>query len=61
MSSRRSEWPYTKMKNNLIPGKACEFVIEVPKGRHTYDVIPMDKDKSNVLGSCLFPKKDVRY
>lgn len=59
MSSRRSEVAAYKDDKNLIPGKACEFVIEVPKGRHIYCVIPMDKDKNTVLGRCLLPKKDV--
>lgn len=59
MSSRRSDIAMYKEKTDLIPGKACEFVIDVPKGRHTYEVIPLDKDKSTVLGRCLLPKKDV--
>lgn len=59
MSSRRSEIAMYKEDRNLIPGKACEFVIDVPKGRHKYEVLPLDKDKNTVLGRCLFPEKDV--
>lgn len=59
MSSRRSEIAMYKEGRNLIPGKACEFVIYVPKGRHSYEVTPLDKDKNTVLGRCLLPKKDV--
>ncbi|MEA3443415.1 MAG: hypothetical protein U9R19_01670 [Bacteroidota bacterium] len=59
LSSRPSQ--VTEYKNNkeLIPGKACEFVINVPKGRYTYEIIPLDKSKNSVLGRLLFPKKDV--
>ncbi len=58
MSSRRSEIAVYKDDKNLVPGKACEFVIDVPKGRHKYEVVPLDKDKNTVLGRCLFPEKD---
>jgi len=59
MSSRRSEIAMYKEDRNLIPGKACEFIIDVPKGRHKYEVLPLDKDKNTVLGRCLIPEKDV--
>jgi hypothetical protein len=60
LSSRRSEVAVYKDDHDLIPGKACEFVIDVPKGRHTYEILPLDQDKSSVLGRLLFPKKDVK-
>lgn len=60
LSSRRSEIAMYKEDSELIPGKACEFVIDVPKGRHTYEVIPLDKDKNTLLGRFLLPKKDVK-
>jgi hypothetical protein len=60
LSSRRSEVTVYKSNKELIPGKACEFVINVPKGRHTYEIFPLDKDKSTVLGRFLIPKKDVK-
>lgn len=59
LSSRRSEVAVYKEDRDLIPGKACEFVIEVPKGKHIYEVLPLDKDKSTILGRCLLPEKDV--
>ncbi len=60
LSSRRSEIAIYKQDKDLIPGKAREFVIKVPEGRHTYEIIPLDKDKSNMLGRILLPKKDVK-
>jgi hypothetical protein len=62
LSSVRSETASYKDKanNKLIPGKACEFVIMVPKGTHTYTILPMDEDKSTILGRMLIPKKDVK-
>jgi len=60
LSSRRSEITVYKNDNELIPGKGCEFVIDVPKGRHIYEILPLDKDKSTVLGRILLPKKDVK-
>ena len=60
LSSRRSEIAVYKDDKELIPGKACEFVIDVPKGKHTYEILPLDQDKSTVLGRLLLPKKDVK-
>jgi len=60
LSSRRSDITMYKSQTELIPGKACEFVIAVPKGRHTYIISPLDKDKSTLLGRFLLPKKDVK-
>jgi len=60
LSSRRSDITMYKSQTELIPGKACEFVIDVPKGRHTYIISPLDKDKSTLLGRFLLPKKDVK-
>lgn len=60
LSSRRSEVAVYKDHNELIPGKACEFVIDVPKGRHVFEISPLDKDKNTVLGRFLLPKKDVK-
>jgi len=60
LSSRRSEIAVYKNDKELIPGKACEFVIDVPKGRHSYEILPLDKDKSTILGRFLLPKKDVK-
>jgi len=60
LSSRRSEVTTYKNNTELVPGKACEFVINVPKGRHTYEILPLDKDKNTLLGRFLLPKKDVK-
>lgn len=60
LSSRRSDITYYKNDKELIPGKACEIVIVVPKGKHIYEVSPLDKDKNTLLGRLLLPKKDVK-
>jgi hypothetical protein len=60
LSSIRSD--ITEYKNNkeLIPGKACEFVIDVPAGKHVYEIIPLDNDKKTLLVRFLLPKTDVK-
>jgi hypothetical protein len=60
LSSRRSEVAVYENDKELIPGKACEFVIDIPRGRHSYEILPLDKDKSTLLGRFLLPKKDVK-
>jgi len=60
LSSRRSEITVYENNKELIPGKACEFVINVPKGRHCYEILPLDEDKSSLLGRLLLLKKDVK-
>ena len=60
LSSRRSEVTFYKDNPELIPGTGCEFVIDVPEGRHTYEIMPIDKDKSTVLGRFMIPEKDVK-
>ncbi len=59
-SSSRSGVTVYKDNSELVPGKACEFVINVPKGRHIYEIFPLDEDKSTLLGRLLIPKKDVK-
>lgn len=59
LSSRTSEVAVYKDDKDLIPGKACEFVIDVPKGKHSYEIVPLDKDKNTILGRFLLPLKDV--
>jgi hypothetical protein len=59
LNSKLSEIAAYKDVKELIPGTACEFVIYVPKGTHTYEILPLDKDKSTLLGRLLIPKKDV--
>lgn len=57
LNSVHSEVAVYEDNKNLIPGKACEFVIDIPKGRHSYEIVPLDKDKNTVLGRLLIPKK----
>jgi hypothetical protein len=59
-SSDRSEVTFYEDNKELVPGKACEFVIEVPKGKHAYEIVLMEEDNSTVLGRLLLPKKDVK-
>lgn len=60
LSSKRSETAAYKNEKSLVPGKGNEFVIVVPRGRHSIELIPMDKDKSTILGRVMIPVKDVR-
>lgn len=62
LSSVRSEVTTYKEDENkeLVPGKAREFVIKVPRGKHKYEISLLDKDKSTILGKLLIPKKDVK-
>jgi len=60
LSSDRSESAAYKDNKELIPGKACEFVIHVPQGKHSYEIRLLDEDKNTVLGRLLIPKKDVK-
>ena len=60
LNSKLSEIAVYKDVKTLIPGTACEFVIYVPKGKHTYEILPLDLDKSTLLGRLLLPKKDVK-
>ena len=59
LSSSRSEVATYQENSKLIPGKGCEFVIEVPGGKHTYEIRLLDKSDQTVLGRLLLPKKDV--
>jgi hypothetical protein len=60
LSSMHSEVAQYERDNELIPGKACEFIIDVPKGKHIYEVFPLDEDKKTLLGRLLLPKNDVK-
>jgi hypothetical protein len=59
LSSSRSEVATYQDNSKLIPGKGCEFVINVPDGKHTYSITLLDKNNQSVLGRLLLPKKDV--
>jgi hypothetical protein len=60
LSSKRSEIATYKNDKKLVPGKGNEFVINIPKGKHTVEILPLDKDKNTILGRVLIPKKDVK-
>jgi|WetSurMetagenome_2_1015567.scaffolds.fasta_scaffold19487_2 hypothetical protein len=60
LSSIRSETTCYKKDDSKIPGKAKEIIIDVPKGTHQYEILPLDKFKSTVLGRVLFPKRDIK-
>ncbi|MFH1121520.1 MAG: hypothetical protein V1775_17005 [Bacteroidota bacterium] len=60
LSSKRSEIASYKSNKQLVPGKGNEFVILIPRGKHTIEMSPLDKDKNTILGRLLIPKKDVR-
>jgi hypothetical protein len=60
LSSEHSETAVYKENKDLIPGKACEIVVNVPAGSHTYMITPLDQDKNTLLGRLLIPKNDVK-
>ncbi len=60
LSSMRSDVAEYEDDRDLVPGKACEFVVKVPKGKHIYEILSLDKDKNTVLGRFLIPEKDVK-
>ncbi|MCX6272729.1 MAG: hypothetical protein NTU44_16230 [Bacteroidetes bacterium] len=60
LSSTRSDLTVYKNNEKLIPGKACTFEINIPKGKHKYTITPLDQDKSTILGRLLLPKKKVK-
>lgn len=60
LNSVRSESTNYKKDETKIPGKGKEIVFNVPKGTHYYQITPLDKNKSTVLGRIFFPKKDMK-
>jgi hypothetical protein len=60
MSSTRSDVTGFKNQKDMVPGKASEFVINVPEGNHIYRIVPLDQDKTNLLGRFMIPKTDVK-
>lgn len=57
ISTERSETAVYKDNDKLVPGKAKDFIIKVPKGKHTYEITPLDNEKSTLLGKILIPQK----
>jgi hypothetical protein len=60
LSSVHSQVTVYRDDKHLIPGKGCEFVINVPEGSHTYDLVLLDEDKNTVLGRMMIPKNDIK-
>jgi hypothetical protein len=60
LSSKRSEVTVYKKDKSLVPGKAREFAIEVPRGNHQYKLVLIDESKNTILGRLLIAKKDVK-
>ena len=60
LSSVRSEVTVYKRGCGKTLCKAREIVITVPGGTHIYEVLPLDKDKDEILARLLFPKNDVK-
>lgn len=58
--SKRSETTSYKNETSLVPGKGNEIVLNIPKGKHTVELVPLDKDKSTLLGRLMIPAKHVR-
>jgi len=59
LSNRRSDVTFYKNQSDLIPGKASEFIVEVPSGRQVYEFYLLDRDKPSVLGRTMILKKDI--
>ena len=60
LNSRKSEVTTYKSNGKMIPGKAKIVVFDVPRGKHTYEITPIDKDKKTLLGKIVFPKNDTK-
>ena len=56
--SKRSEVATYKDNGKLVPGKAREIYIEVPKGKQVFEIVPLDPTDSSLLAKILFPKND---
>ncbi|MEM7352814.1 MAG: hypothetical protein AAF657_18610 [Acidobacteriota bacterium] len=59
LSSRRSEVATYSDLDTLVPGRAAEVVIPIPRGRHRLQIAPMDPDKSTLLARFMLPKEDL--
>lgn len=60
LSNRRSETTTYKALDNLVPGRANEFVLNIPKGKHKIEIIPLDCDKNGVICRLMIPENDVK-
>lgn len=49
LSSSRSQVTVYESDDKLVPGKAREFVINVPSGRHRYEINPLDRSHFHLV------------
>ncbi|MEM8932128.1 MAG: hypothetical protein AAGE94_13190 [Acidobacteriota bacterium] len=59
LNSRRSDVTVYRFEDELVPGRAAEIVVPVPAGRHRFEVLPLDPDKSTLLGRFMLPREDL--
>jgi len=60
LSNRRSETTTYKALDHMVPGRANEFVLNIPKGKHKIEIIPLDSDKNGVICRLMIPEDDVK-
>lgn len=48
-----------KNVSSFSPGRARSFLVWVPKGQHTYKLVPITMSHETVLVKILIPKKDI--
>jgi hypothetical protein len=59
LSNRLSDVSFFKEMKNVTPGKASKIVINVPEGKHTYEIVPLEDFKSGVYSKLMIIKDDV--
>lgn len=59
LSSKPSESAEYKEHTQLLPGKAKEITLQIPKGQHTYSISPPGDDDRQFIGRLLLPEKDI--
>jgi uncharacterized membrane protein YkoI len=60
ISTIRSDVALYKNDEKLVPGKAQEITIEVPKGKHIYEIYPIDENTRSLLGRLFIPTDDIK-
>ncbi|MEM6794832.1 MAG: hypothetical protein AAF725_12705, partial [Acidobacteriota bacterium] len=59
LSSRRSDIAVYQKEDSLVPGRATEIVVPVPEGRHRFQILPLDPNKSSLLARFMLPREDL--
>lgn len=59
LSNKQSEVSIFKKEKDLTPGKASKFVINVPAGKHSYQIIPMEEINSGIFSKLMIVRGDV--